>query len=50
MRCVVGVRTYMKGQHLFSCHLLFDHFDVHEVVSVIANSYAKVHGHSVVLS
>lgn len=31
-------------------YLLFDHFDVHEVVSIITNCHTKVHGHSVVLS
>lgn len=43
-------QEHIKIEHLLRLHLLLDHFDVHEVVSIIANSYTKVHGHSVVLS
>lgn len=31
-------------------YLLFDHFDVHEVVPIIANSDSKVHGNRVVFA
>ena len=33
---------------MYGFYSLFDHFDVHEVVSIVADGHTKVHGYSVV--
>ena len=38
----------IKRTGCYEFHSLFDHFDVHEVVSIVADGHTKVHGYSVV--